>query len=62
MTTDDDVQLVDDEEVSNQGDVFLDLVCFEEELNDAQKEFYNSALKEHNNVKNKLKEILGKGK
>lgn len=37
----------------------LQLDCFEEELNEFQKAFYEKSLKEHNDIKNRLKELIG---
>lgn len=68
MTSEDDVQLVEDGnesfEVSSEvgGDFCtLDMQCEDEPLNEFQLQFYNNALKEHNDVKYKLKDLLGDG-
>jgi pogo transposable element with ZNF domain len=37
----------------------LQLDCFDEELSEFQKAFYDNAFKEHNDIKNKLKEVTG---
>lgn len=52
--TDDDVIVIPIEQ--NQT---LSLECYDEELNEAQKTAYDNALKEHNDIKDKLKEIIG---
>lgn len=37
----------------------LQLDCYDEELSEFQKSFYDNAFKEHNDIKNKLKEVVG---
>lgn len=37
----------------------LQLDCFDEELSEFQKAFYEKSLKEHNDIKNRLKEVIG---
>jgi hypothetical protein len=71
MTSEDDVQLIDDQsesfEVSSEVGGALDPVCLldmeceDEPLNEYQQAYYNNALKEHNDVKYKLKDLLGDG-
>ena len=37
----------------------LQLDCFDEELSEIQKEYYEKGFREHNDVKNRLKELIG---
>lgn len=55
-TTDDDSVIIIAPIDPNQT---LQLDCFDEELSEAQKEFYEKGVQEHTEIKNKLKEVLG---
>ena len=54
--TDDDSVIVVQAVDPNQT---LQLDCFDEELSEIQKGYYEKSVKEHNDVKNRLKEIIG---
>lgn len=55
-TTDDDSVIVVAPLDPNQT---LQLDCYEEELSEAQKNFYEKGLKEHTDIKSKLQELIG---
>lgn len=55
-TDDDSVIVVSSPTDPNQT---LQLDCFDEELTECQKAFYEKGVKEHNDIKNKLKEVVG---
>ena len=57
-TDDDSVIVVSAPSDPNQT---LHLDCFDEELNETQKAFYEKSLKEHNDMKARLKEAIGTG-
>lgn len=54
--TDDDSVIVVQAHDPNQ---ILQLDCFDEELSEVQKGYYEKSLKEHNDVKSRLQEIIG---
>lgn len=55
-TTDDDSVIVVAPIDPNQT---LQLDCYEEELSEAQKDFYEKGLREHTDIKSKLQEVVG---
>jgi hypothetical protein len=55
-TDDDSVIVVTSQIDPNQT---LQLDCFDEELSEIQKENYEKGVKEHNDIKNRLKELIG---
>lgn len=55
-TDDDSVIVINNQIDPNQT---LQLDCYEEELSEIQREYYEKGLKEHNDVKSRLKDLIG---